>query len=115
MFEHEHEHQHEHVDAFTLMDEDGNEHHFVRLGEVENRGKLYWVCEEIFVENEEIVDFGDTYIFVKTEDEGGNVFLDSIDDEEEFNEVAQIWEDMMGDEDYFLDEEDDDEGEQKPN
>lgn len=105
MFEHEHdhEHEHEHIDAFTLTDEQGNEHHFVRLGEIENKGKLYWVCEEIFVDGEEIVDFGDTYLFVKTEDEEGNVFLDSVDDEEEFNEVVKIWEDMMGDEDFFID------------
>jgi uncharacterized protein YrzB (UPF0473 family) len=108
--DHEHEH-HDHIDAFTLMDEEGNEHHFVLLGEVENKGKTYWVCEEIFVENDEVSEFGDTYLFVKTEDEDGNVFLDSIESEEEFNEVAKIWEEMMGGEDFFvdLDEEDEDE------
>lgn len=116
MFEHDHEHhhhehEHDHIDAFTLMDEEGNEHHFVLLGEVENKGKVYWVCEEIFVENDEISEFGDTFLFVKSEDDEGNVFLDSIQDEEEFNEVVKVWEDMMGDEDFFvdLDEEEEDE------
>jgi len=69
MFDHEHNHHHhdhdhehhDHIDAFTLMDEEGNEHHFVLLGEVENKGKTYWVCEEIFVENDEVSEFGDTY------------------------------------------------------
>jgi len=109
--EHEHEHNHDHIDAFTLVDEEGNEHHFVLLGEVENKGKTYWVCEEIFVENEEISEFGDTFLFVKSEDDDGNVLLDSIQDEEEFNEVVKIWEDMMGDEDFFIDvdEEEDEE------
>jgi len=48
--DHEHNHEEEHIDAFTLVDEEGNEHNFVLLGEVENKGKTYWVCEEIFVE-----------------------------------------------------------------
>lgn len=107
--EHSHEHDHEHIDAFTLMDEENNEHHFVLLGEVENKGKNYWVCEEIFVENEEISEFGETFIFVKSEDADGNVYLDSIESEEEFNEVVKIWEDMMGDEDFFIDAEEEEE------
>jgi len=109
--DHDHEHEHDHIDAFTLTDEEGNEHHFVLLGEVENKGKTYWVCEEIFVENEEVSEFGDTYLFLKSEDDEGNVFLDSVQSEDEFNEVVKIWEDMMGDEDFFLDvdEEEDEE------
>ncbi|HOK87877.1 MAG TPA: DUF1292 domain-containing protein [Fervidobacterium sp.] len=112
---HEHEHEHEqdheedHVDAFTLVDEEGNEHNFVLLGEVENKGKIYWVCEEIFVEDEEISDFGDTFLFSKSEDQEGNVFLDSIESEDEFNEVVKVWEDMVGDEDFFVDADDEEE------
>ncbi len=106
---HEHEHDHdEHIDAFTLVDESGAEHHFVMLGEVENKGKTYWVCEEIFVEGEDIKEFGDTYLFKKNEDTEGNVFLDSIESEEEFNEVVKIWEEMMGDEEFFIDADDED-------
>ena len=37
--DHEHNHEEEHIDAFTLVDEEGNEHNFVLLGEVENKGK----------------------------------------------------------------------------
>ncbi|QTA38611.1 DUF1292 domain-containing protein [Thermosipho ferrireducens] len=96
--EHEHHHEEEHLEAFTLFDEAGNEHHFVLLAELEKETQNYWVCEEIFVENEEIKDFGDLYLFKKATDEEGNVYLDSIEDENEFNEVIKIWEDMTSEE-----------------
>ncbi|WP_184619027.1 DUF1292 domain-containing protein [Thermosipho japonicus] len=103
---HEHEHEHEHLEAFTLYDEEGNEHNFILLAEIENEGSDYWACEEIFVENEEITDFGELYIFKKTVDKEGNVFLDTIEDKDEFNRVAKMFEEMSDFE--IVDEENED-------
>ncbi|MCD6104182.1 MAG: DUF1292 domain-containing protein [Thermosipho sp. (in: Bacteria)] len=107
--EHEHEHEHEHMEAFTLYDEEGNEHNFVLLGELEREQNEYWVCEEIFVEGEDIKDFGDLYIFKKTTDEEGNIYLDSIEDENEFNEAVKLWEDMGSTDFEILEESDESE------
>jgi uncharacterized protein YrzB (UPF0473 family) len=97
------------MEAFTLYDEEGNEHNFVLLGEIEKDQNEYWVCEEIFVERDDIKDFGDLYIFKKATDEDGNIYLDSIEDENEFNEVVKLWEDMGSSDFEILEEQDESE------
>lgn len=81
----------EELDAFVLSDENGENHHFVLLGEFEKNDKRYWICEEIVVaENGEIESFGDIYPFRVTEG-NGELYVDTVDNEEEFIDVSNTW------------------------
>ncbi|MDN5337444.1 MAG: hypothetical protein PWQ20_514, partial [Thermotogaceae bacterium] len=105
---HEHDHEHEHVDVFALRDEDGKEHFFVLLAEIEDSGNNYWVCKNVEFDesSNEITSEGDIYLFRSYEDEDGSQMLDSVS-EEELQRVSKIWEQMSNE--VFLDEELDEE------
>jgi len=94
-------------DVFTLTDEDGNESQFELLGNLEIDGNKYVAL--IPFEGED-----DEYVILKiSTDENGNEILLTIDDDDEFDKVADAFEDnFMGeydlDEDADVDEEDGD-------
>ncbi|ABV32903.1 MULTISPECIES: DUF1292 domain-containing protein [Pseudothermotoga] len=86
----------ENFEVFVLTDENNVDHHFVLLAEIENSGKKYWVCEEIMVDEEgQITDFGEIYPFEVKKDDTGNLFVDSIETEEEFDRVSEAWNNML--------------------
>lgn len=88
--------QKEDFEVFVLTDENNVDHHFVLLAEIEDAGKKYWVCEEIMVdENGEIADFGEIYPFQVKEGENGELFVDSIETEEEFERVSTAWNELL--------------------
>lgn len=86
----------EDLDVFVLTDEQGHEHHFVVLAEIEDGMKKYWICEEIKVNEEgEIQQFGDIYPFEVKEAEDGGLYIDSVESEEEFERVSKAWEELL--------------------
>ncbi len=88
--------QKEDFEVFVLTDENNVDHHFVLLAEIEDSGKKYWVCEEIMVdERGEITDFGEIYPFRVKEGENGDLFVDSIETEEEFERVSTAWNELL--------------------
>jgi uncharacterized protein YrzB (UPF0473 family) len=91
-------------DVFTLTDEDGNESQFELLGNLELDGNKYVAL--IPFEGED-----DEYVILKiSTDESGNEILLTIDDDEEFDKVADAFEDsFMGEYDLDEDEEEEDE------
>ncbi len=64
--EHEHDHDHEErtVEVFSIETEDG-EVFFEKLEEIKNKGKIFWICQEVFLDEdrEEIVERGDYVVF----------------------------------------------------
>lgn len=99
MHEHDHEHYHEHdeeLEVFVLTDDKGEEKAFVFVAEIEDEGKTYWVCEEVEIQEDgSAKESGELYLFEKTE-EDGELYLSSIDDDEEFERVSKIWENFIG-------------------
>lgn len=88
--------QKEDFEVFVLTDENNIDHHFVLLAEIEDLGKKYWVCEEIMVDEKgEITDFGEIYPFQVKEGENGDLFVDSIETEEEFERVSTAWNELL--------------------
>ncbi len=76
---------------YTLTDEDGNESRFELIGSVEMNENVYYalVPEE---ESEE-------YVILKlTKDEAGEDILITIEDDDEFDKVADFFEDELFDE-----------------
>jgi len=90
--DHENEHDHEHFDMFAISDEDGNEHNFALISQLDVDEKHYWVCQEAFVEAEEVVGFDEEsyVVFRASEEDDGNIVLNSLEDDE-FEKVSKAW------------------------
>lgn len=89
---------------YPLVDEDGNESEFEKIGEAQLNGKTYFAF--IPVEDAEKVEEAKTseetfceYVILRLDqDESGEDMLVSIDDDEEFDNVADIFDDMFSEE-----------------
>lgn len=81
----------------TLTDEDGREIDFEVIGEAELDGTLYYAMQP--VGDEEAEDGVIEYVLLKkdVDENGEDVFL-TIDDEAEFDKVANYFDDMFDDE-----------------
>ena len=90
----------ENEELFTLTDEEGNESQFALLGELELDGQIYLAL--IPADN----DDADEYVVLKVEvDENGEELLVTIDDDDEFDKVADAFEDQfMGEFDLDVEE-----------
>ena len=82
-------------EVFTLTDEEGNESEFELLGELNIDDNTYLAL--IPLDGDE-----DEYVILKVEvDENGDELLVTIDDDDEFDKVADAFEDeFMGDIDH---------------
>lgn len=96
----DHEHGHdcgcEHDEEFetvVLTDENGEEHEFAVLDTMELDGSTYFVLLPVTVEEED--EEADEAIILKLgkDDEGNDILLD-IEDDEEWEKVADAWESM---------------------
>lgn len=77
----------EYIDVVTLTDEDGNDAEFEVVGTLEDGGKVYYALAPL--ENED----GEFFVFVLIKDENGEDILSTVDDDEEFDRIADIFED----------------------
>ena len=84
-------------EIFTLTDEEGNESEFELIASQEIDGVTY-VALVPYVEGNEAAEEQE-YVVLKLEaDEKGEDLLVTIDDDDEFEKVAEIFEDMLFDE-----------------
>ncbi|MBQ8508503.1 MAG: DUF1292 domain-containing protein [Clostridia bacterium] len=79
-------------DIYTLTDEDGSEKQFALLGSCEVEGVEYMALIPLEEGTEEYV------ILKRGVDEDGEDILVTIDDDEEFDRIADIFEDELFDE-----------------
>jgi len=80
----------------VLVDEEGEEHEFELLAELEVEGQSYRVLvpleeEEELDEEEEV----EVVILKVVFDEEGNEFLGDIEDDEEWEKVADAWQELV--------------------
>lgn len=87
------------AEIFTLTDEDGNENDFELIGRIEDGGENYLALEPKD-ENPE----GEYVILKIAKDEDGSEMLVTIDDDEEFDRIADIFEDELMSIEYDEDE-----------
>ncbi len=87
---------------YTLTDEDGTESDFELIGSVEVDGVNYYALVP-YTESEEMPE---EYIVLRGEMEDGEEVLVSIDDDEEFDRIADIFDDEFADIDYDMEPED---------
>lgn len=90
----------EEVERFTLTDEEGNELEFELIGSGEVDGVMYYAMIPADEANDEDRDTFE-YVILKSEvDESGDESLFTIDDDEEFDRVADFFDDMFSTVDF---------------
>ncbi len=93
--EHDHDHHHEHdeeeFETVVLTDENGEEHEFLHLDTIELEGGTYFVLMPVTEDEDE----ADEAIILKLgkDDEGNDILLD-IEDDEEWEKVADAWDSL---------------------
>lgn len=87
---------------YTLTDEDGNELQFEVIGSAEIEGNMYYAM--IPVDEQPADDGIFEYVILKADkDEDGEDILVTVDDDEEFDNIADYFDDMLSDEaDYDI-------------
>lgn len=89
---------------YTLTDEEGNELEFEMIGQCEYKGATYFAM--IPADSAEDDEFCE-YTILKSIVEDGEEILVSIDDDEEFDDVADYFDDLFSQEiDYDAEEQD---------
>lgn len=87
-------------EIYTLTDEDGKELNFALLGTLEHEGAVY---KALIPVNENGEEESEEYVILKyTVDENGEELLETIEDDEEFDRIADIFDDEFSD--IFYDE-----------
>ena len=87
----------EEIEYYTLTDEEGNESQFELIGEAEIDGVTYYALTELDEEGNQV---SDEYVVLRVEKEGDEDVLVSIEDDEEFDKVADFFDDQFSDIDY---------------
>lgn len=85
--------------VFTLTDEEGNEIDFEVIGQHEMNGEHYVALlpvEQEEIENNDNVEL--EYVILKLAKDGDEEILVTVDDDEEFDSVADYFDDMFSQE-----------------
>lgn len=91
--------ENEEREIFPLVDEDGNETDFELIGEAKFQGKTYYAMIPVNEEDQTESDDGFCeYVILRLEPGDDGDDLVSIDDDEEFDNVADIFDDMFSEE-----------------
>lgn len=92
----EEELEEETFDVVVLNDDEGNEHEFMHLATLEVEGNTYFVLLPM-EETEEDDEEAEAIILKVVQDESGEDMLVDVEDDEEWEKVADAWEEMEED------------------
>ena len=80
-------------EIYTLVDEDGGEEEFELIGKYMEDGVTY----NALIPADESKQNGEYIILRREEDENGDVYLATIEDDDEFDRIADIFDDSFSD------------------
>lgn len=92
-------------DIVSVVDENGVEHTFEELDRIETDKAKYVALLPVYDEAEEVLDDDGELIILRVVEENGETYLEPIEDDNEFNEVGNIFEERLADLFSFDDEE----------
>ncbi len=92
-------------DLVTVLDDEGNEHHFELLDAIENDEGRYVALLPIYDDAEEAVEDDGELVILEVVDKDGEDLLVPIEDDETFEEIAGIFTERLS-EYYEINEED---------
>ncbi len=83
-------------DLVTVVDDDGKEYMFEELDRIETEdGNRYVALLPVHEDEIEILDDDGDVLILKVLEENGENYLIQIEDEDEFNEIGNIFEDRL--------------------
>lgn len=83
-------------DLVTVVDDDGKEYLFEELDRIETEdGNRYVALIPVHEDEIEILDDDGDVLILKVLEENGENYLVQIEDEDEFNEIGNIFEDRL--------------------
>ncbi len=94
-------------DIVSVVDEDGKEHVFEELDRIETDAGRYVALLPMFDDPSAMLDDDGDIIILKVEEENGETYLSQIEDDEEFEEIGQLFEERLAD--LFADDDEEDE------
>ena len=97
------------VEVYTLEDEDGNESEFTLIKRMDIDGQAYVAFEPFDEDSESVENEEDSFVILKVVNEDGEEVFITIEDDDEFDKVADIFESELMEEVSEFDEDDDDE------
>ncbi|WP_425807568.1 DUF1292 domain-containing protein [Desulfitobacterium sp. Sab5] len=95
---HDHDHDAEEFDTIILTDDEGHDHEFLHLDTLEVEGSTYFVLMPISDQESEDEEADEAIILKLGRDQDGNEMLLDIEDDEEWEKVADAWENMEDEE-----------------
>ena len=84
-------------DLITVQDDDGNEHIFEELDRIETDQGKYVAMLPTYDTEEEMLESDSELIILRVLEDGEETYLEAIEDDEEFDEVADIFEERLSD------------------
>lgn len=82
-------------DIVSVVDEDGVEHTFEELDRIETDEGRYVALLPVYDEAEDILEDDGELIILRVSEEDGETYLEPIEDEDEFNEIGEIFEERL--------------------
>lgn len=89
------------LDTYTLTDENGKESQYELIATCEMNGNTYYAL--IPSDTDENSDFLEYVILKLEKEEDGEEFLVSVDDDDEFDDVADYFDDLLSQEEIDYD------------
>ena len=96
------------ADLMTIVDDERNRHQFELLDAIETDDGRYVALLPVYDQPEESVQDDGELVILEVVEEDGEELLVTIDDDDIFNEIAEIFEDRLSDL-YEIDSADDEE------
>ena len=93
-------------DIVSVIDDEGNEHRFEILDAIETDENRYVALLPIYDDAEQAVEDDGELVILAVVEENGEDLLVPIEDDDEFEEIADIFEERLADL-YEIDEEED--------
>lgn len=84
-------------DIFTLSDDEGNEFTFEVLDEADVDGEHYAAMLPVYNDPADALDDSDPLVIMKQVSENDEEFFEEIEDEEEFNRIADFFTSRLSD------------------
>lgn len=83
------------VEVYTLEDEDGNESEFALIKRMDIEGQSYVAFEPFNEDDDSAEDEEDSFVILKVVNEDGEEVFVTIEDDDEFDKIADIFEDEL--------------------
>ena len=78
-------------EIFTLTDEDGTEHEFELMDVMEENGTVYYALVPYFEDPESMIEEDTELVVLKIAEENGEEYLATIDNDEEYERIGNIF------------------------